>query len=91
MSRTFRATALERGPAGDTIHVRITETPGFIARMLGYEPIVREVRFAGSGTVWHILPSCRRAPSWLEEILADEWGRLRWDETQDRAMRGRGA
>lgn len=91
MSRTFRAVAMERGPAGDTLFVRITETPSLVFRLLGYDPIVREASYHGSGTVWHRLPGYVRCPSWLESILADEWGRLRYEAEQGRPMRGRGA
>jgi hypothetical protein len=36
-------------------------------------------QYLGDCTVWHLLPSCTRAPTSIEAQLADIWTRIRYE------------
>lgn len=50
-------------PDGDD-YIRILKTPGFFARLFGYEP--ESLGFKGRNTIWHHVPSGVRAGTSME-------------------------
>ena len=71
----------------DGFHYILTveKIPGLIGRLFGNKQ--KDVKYHGSGTVWHEMPTFRRCSTSLECVLSDFYAKISFEERHETSLK----